>query len=733
MEICYYWIDRFGNAIKEQGYDFGGQLTFNFNYKQNQLIIRENNLYVEGFFNFNNKKQITNITAIVGRNGVGKSTFLTSLKGILIDGGILARPMEDGEVYYYKRILVYKSEGNYKVIFHKDLISSSEGTLNIKYEKSDLENRYEIEFISYGGGENIHPFRKDIVRVSGTEEFLSSSCVYFSHAFENNFYRDSSMADQKYFDISTKGLLNEIENASRPSNTFSTIKPKHLINGDTRFNVGVLKEFYIRENKKRIELISDNIGRKFIENHLFLPKKAYLNLDYIIYKQDNFSFLEIDSSHLLRIEKNQDDLNKIERYILNFIENICKAETDDSIENNLLLAKQTYLRRIVDAYFEDVDRFIFFDKRKKALKEVCEDIDNEELQKRDLLELLEFFYQITIKELQQDSNIGDVKQKFNREQFKTLTQSYRDFIIFINDCIIKESSIADVIKGKIEFVTTESRSTQSVGYKEIGIIEIELNPEGIKLLKEFINHYETINTLSNFVKIEWGGLSTGEDTLLTIYSRFFELRDANLSENIIILLDEIEHSLHPEWQRRILCNLVEYLPYVFSKCNTIQIILATNVPFLIADIPTKNIIYIEKNKEIVTGEAKVNIKPELINQTFAANIHSLLINNFFMESTIGEFSARKIEEIIKILKTENTKEYCYSLQDIKNTIQTIGEPIIRNKLESMYFKKFGAVVKQEEIGRLIEKFKEEKDYRPQKVEILLDKILLKTGKEHKDD
>ncbi|PGL12169.1 hypothetical protein CN912_10625 [Bacillus cereus] len=730
MEICYYWIDRFDNAIKEQGYDFGSPLTFSFNYKQNQLIISENNLYVEGFFNFNDKK-ITNITAIVGRNGVGKSTFLTSLKGILIDGGILARPMESGEIYYYKRILVYRSEGKYKVIFHKDLISSPKGALNIAYANSDLENRYEIEFISYGEGENIHLFRKDkdIVRVTGTEGLATTSCVYFSHAFDNNFYSDSSMDEKKYFDISTKGLLNDIENAFKHSNTFSTTKPNHLTNGDTRFNVGVLKEFYITENKKRIELISDDIGRKFIENHLFLPKKAYLNLDYILYKENNFSFLEINPSQLLRIEKDQNELNKIERYILNFIEDIYKGEPDDAINSHLVLAKQTYLRRIIDSYFEDVDRFIFFDKRKRALKAVCEDIDDEELQKRDLLELLEFFCRVTIKELQNDSNKEEVKRKFNSEQFKTLTQSYINFITFINNCIFKESSIIDVIKGKIEFVTTESRKSQAVGFKEIGIIEIELNSEGIKLLKQFIDHYEIINTLSNFIKIQWGGLSTGEDTLLTIYSRFFELRNANLGKNIIILLDEIEHSLHPEWQRRILSNLIEYLPYVFSNCDTVQIVLATNVPFLIADIPTKNIIYIEKNKET----AKISSKPELINQTFAANIHSLLINNFFMESTIGEFSARKINEIIQILKPESTNEYSYSHQDIGNIIQTIGEPIIRNKLESMYSKKFGVIEKQTEISKLIEDFKKEKDYTTEKVEILLDEILLKTGKEHKDD
>ena len=104
-----------------------------------------------------------------------------------------------------------------------------------------------------------------------------------------------------------------------------------------------------------------------------------------------------------------------------------------------------------------------------------------------------------------------------------------------------------------------------------------------------------------------------------------------------------------------------------------------------------------------------------------------------MESTIGEFSARKIEQIIKILMAGNTEEHNYSLQDINNVIQTIGEPIIRNKLQSLYSKKFGENIEQAEINKLIEVFKAEEDYSPQKVKLLLDTILLKTGKENKDD
>ncbi|HGH7177115.1 TPA: AAA family ATPase [Bacillus wiedmannii] len=733
MEICYYWIDRYSTVIKEQGYDFGSQLTFEFNYQQKELFIKEHELYVKGFFNFNNGRKIKNVTAIAGRNGVGKSTFIQALKGLLIDGGILATQISDEQIYYYKRILVIKLEEKYKVIYHKDLISLTDGLPNIIYENSEIENRYEIEFISYGAGDNIHLLKNELFRIKGTEDLSYTSCIYFSHAFDNNFYSDLSREDRKYFDISTKGLLNKIEEDFRPSNTFSTTEPNHLINKDSRFNVGILKEFYITENKKRIELLSDDVGKKIIESHSFFPEKVYLNLDYIIYKQDNFSFLDINPRELLRVEKNKSNLNKIEKYILNFIENIHESKLNGSTDNSFLLAKQTYLRRIFDSFFEDVDRFIFFNSRKINIFEFFESINDEELMKKDLLELLDLFLELTIKCLRNVSKTDGLEKTFNEEQFKTLTQSYKDFVIFFNDTLLTESSIVDVLKGTIDFVTTDSNETQAVGLRDIGIIEIKLNSEGVQILKQFINHYENIDTVSNFIKFQWGGISTGEDTLLTIYSRFFELKSLDVGKNTIILLDEIEHSLHPEWQRRILNNLIEYLPYVFSDCDSIQIVLATNVPFLIADIPTKNVVYLEKSEEVLKGKVKISTKPELFNQTFAANIHSLLINNFFMESTIGEFSARKIQEMIKILKSVSTDEHYYSSQEIYNIIHTIGEPIIRNKLESMYHKKYGENLEQANLNRLIKEFKEEKNYSPEKVDALLNAILLKSGKESKDD
>ena len=141
-----------------------------------------------------------------------------------------------------------------------------------------------------------------------------------------------------------------------------------------------------------------------------------------------------------------------------------------------------------------------------------------------------------------------------------------------------------------------------------------------------------------------------------MFSRFFVLgekfEDKNSEEDggkrLVIILDEIEHSLHPEWQRGVLNNLIEFLPLVFTTVETIQIILATNVPFIIADIPTSNIVYLEKSKS-QTEKVQTQIVDKS-SQTFAANIHSLLMSNFFMETTIGKFSEQKIKKNSQLFK-----------------------------------------------------------------------------------
>lgn len=177
-------------------------------------------------------------------------------------------------------------------------------------------------------------------------------------------------------------------------------------------------------------------------------------------------------------------------------------------------------------------------------------------------------------------------------------------------------------------------------------------------------------------------MSSGEKGLLRLFSYLHEVlhTDEEL-ENLVLLIDELDATFHPEWQRKALDLLVKYLnnysKYIKSNLTS-QLIISSHSPFLIADLPKEKIIALDN-----IGNQKEN--KELT--AFGANILDIYKENFFLTSTFGEFAKGKITNVIELLsKGEN--EYIKLSEDKKNEIKfiinSVGEPLIKNKLKKMY-------------------------------------------------
>ena len=122
--------------------------------------------------------------------------------------------------------------------------------------------------------------------------------------------------------------------------------------------------------------------------------------------------------------------------------------------------------------------------------------------------------------------------------------------------------------------------------------------------------------------------------------------------------------------------------------SRVQIIIATHSPFILSDLPRENVMLLHKcknnhckvgnyNKDSCNFKDACTVKcenVENINETFGANIHSLLSHSFFMKSTIGEFAKRKIEDWIEGIEKG---------EDLSSEIDKIGEPVLKNKLKTM--------------------------------------------------
>lgn len=190
-------------------------------------------------------------------------------------------------------------------------------------------------------------------------------------------------------------------------------------------------------------------------------------------------------------------------------------------------------------------------------------------------------------------------------------------------------------------------------------------------------------------EFSWNGLSSGEQSLLTIFSRFFDKREDVKDKNLVILLDEPTVFMHPDWERKLLFSLIVGLPKVLdlNKNQKIQIIITSNNPIIASDLPANNVILLGKTnnndkQSIYKYSPKVVDDKEKI-QTFGANIHSLYMNTFFLnDGFIGEFSKKKIEQLYKEIEAIS-KDDLSRKDEFTRRIDMIAEKVIKNMLKTL--------------------------------------------------
>lgn len=150
-----------------------------------------------------------------------------------------------------------------------------------------------------------------------------------------------------------------------------------------------------------------------------------------------------------------------------------------------------------------------------------------------------------------------------------------------------------------------------------------------------------------------------------------------IQPNLILLLDEPENYMHPEMCRTFIRNLNVLL----SKRNPnteLQVIISTHSPFMLSDVMASQVIKMDydENGKCVISESK---KPY-----YAANIHSIMADGFFLEYTIGEQARIFLEDKFKLLQrltcmnrnlSSSEKE---ELTMIRSLIPNIGDALIRH-------------------------------------------------------
>ena len=177
------------------------------------------------------------------------------------------------------------------------------------------------------------------------------------------------------------------------------------------------------------------------------------------------------------------------------------------------------------------------------------------------------------------------------------------------------------------------------------------NPSLEKLLKIY-SYYDsagindTYSDIGNKLNLYFELLSEGEERFIDIIAKINDCIKPN--ENIrllVLLLDEPDQSLHPEWSRRF----IDIITQAINSMNfegKIQLILSTHSPYLLSDILPSDICKLNRNNVNRTLTISNTTDTEKANG-LGANIYDLLNQEFFMDNTVGEFATKKLTFIAK--------------------------------------------------------------------------------------
>lgn len=177
--------------------------------------------------------------------------------------------------------------------------------------------------------------------------------------------------------------------------------------------------------------------------------------------------------------------------------------------------------------------------------------------------------------------------------------------------------------------------------------------------------------ISDNIKLGWCGISTGELAYTHIFSETFHYLNSTKISNVknsIIIIDEVDLYLHPEWQRTFLSKFIQLIGYCYSAKKSVipQIILTTHSPIITGDFLPKDIVSIYKEED-----ESIVIKPSI---GFGTSISDLYLNGMHLTAIFGEHSKKYINQIIKRAQEDKLTEFD------KELIKQISDKHVRDYL-----------------------------------------------------
>ncbi|MBP9490875.1 MAG: AAA family ATPase [Aliarcobacter sp.] len=587
MKLIYIFLEDEYKNIEKGGYSFDDEFIIEeFNVTSKTIKLKTNDSYHKPF-----NDSIQNITCIVGKNGIGKTTFFELLIAPLLwrlDGNML--------------------EGKLHLLFYDELVN----TFMIESYIDNAQNwKISIDNISKKIEKNI--YMQNEQELDKSLKYSLSNNKFSVLPFQTNIIFHSLSPFDRIYSLIKEKLSDSSKMIPHYQKRFKYIGIKQIENDDISYEymtiINLINLFFGKKSKKMI----NEIGYKF-KNIKIDFNNDFFNFNIKIPTLEN-----LDSDIFNDIKEKYDDLV----WFFMFTETI--GDFDDNFFNNLLLknlnisTKKTFEEFIifVQSTYNDID---ILSAIKKFTKDIQLYIDNKFL-----------FHSKTYPFLR-----GVVKNKLSYQTLKSLENDDELKKIVENEQLYKLLQYIKSLKAKdiLNFKINLEKNNKEINY-------FRLSSGEKTLLSYFANIVGGINELYQ--------IQAQDKTYDSVQNKLF-----------LILIDEVELHLHPEWQR----NFIKYVEDFFNYKEHLvrfQFIIATHSPFVVSDIYEQNIIYLgDKTKET---------------KTFGGNIFDIFKDDFYVSNTIGAFS----ESIIKELS-----EFLYFLFVFEKAKTESNFFILRDFLDLMY-------------------------------------------------
>ncbi len=617
-------------VLKDQLLRFDPRFNIDVSQESNGTLIEIslNPGYVEGFFS----EQVSYITGLVGKNGVGKSTLLRFIKELFIQERTDLKDREKDIIFYTEGAII-------KIYLNED----QKGHVKVVMKPS----RFQYEFVYYRGYPKLFDRLKNF------------TTVFYSNNLD---LEQKEVESKNYFNISTSYLL---ENVGRIN--AKQLRNRRITNNHSRF------KFF--ELRRQIEFLNEV---DIIRSHLGIPFKRVDNLEIEIIEVASKDYEKIFRT--VRMELHRLEANNVEDELENLNFNLHYRKAREFLETFYkdLRRFENYMFQVKEDYKRDPQYYIQIILIENLIYQLIRVIISDKVIIQHLTVDKEFRYELlnklfTLVESQRYNINADLIDELVGYSF-SVVESYFEYkrkskessMLYFSNLLHLRQELDSLMQFKNFIFKFTSQALVKRSSMFFDTKDVRIN----NLLKEYFA--ENLNF--KFIKFSWPKLSAGEESLIAFFSRLNSISKEVASENLLLLIDEGDLYFHPEWQRKYIHYLLKYFSNVFLGFNNIQVILTTHSPFLLSDLPSDNIILLDRKDE--GSEVKIVDTTELSLETFGGNINTLYAKAFFLGESTSEFALQKIKKDI----IEPLKSNLFNREEVIRLISKIGEPVIKNAL-----------------------------------------------------